>query len=152
MGKTTHGKRYTRIYGIWADMKGRCLNPNRPKYVRYGGRGIQVCDEWRNSFASFYAWAMENGYREDLSIDRIDNDGNYCPENCRWITMREQASNKSTNHFITHDGQTLTMSEWARRIGISREVLKDRICRYGWEYERALTTPVRKHKIYETRS
>jgi hypothetical protein len=105
-----------------------------------------------SDFQAFYNWAMENGYQDDLSIDRIDNDGNYCPENCRWITMREQAANKSTNHYITHEGMTLTMTEWARRIGIPREVLKDRICRYGWEHERALTTPVRKHKIYEIRS
>jgi hypothetical protein len=152
MGKLIHGKRKTRMYRIWSDMKGRCNNPNRAKYARYGGRGITVCDEWMSDFQAFYDWAIKNGYREDLTIDRIDNDGNYCPDNCRWITMMEQASNKSTNHFITHDGQTFTMTEWARRIGIPREVLKDRICRYGWECERALTTPVRKHKIYEVRS
>lgn len=152
MGKLIHGKRRTRMYRIWSDMKSRCNNQNRPKYARYGGRGITVCSEWMSDFQAFYNWAMENGYQDDLSIDRIDNDGNYCPENCRWITMREQAANKSTNHYITHEGMTLTMTEWARRIGIPREVLKDRICRYGWEHERALTTPVRKHKIYEIRS
>lgn len=152
MGKLVHGKRHTRLYRIWSDMKTRCNNPNRPKYTRYGGRGITICNKWMSDFQAFYDWSMANGYRDDLSIDRIDNDGNYCPENCRWITMREQASNKSTNHFITYEGQTLTMAEWARRTGISREVLKDRICRYGWELERALTTPVRKHKTYEVRS
>lgn len=152
MGKLVHGKRKTRMYRIWSDMKGRCNNPNRAKYARYGGRGITVCSEWMSDFQAFYEWSMANGYQEDLSIDRIDNDGNYCQENCRWVTMREQAANKSTNHYITYDGQTFTMSEWARRIGVPREVLKDRICRYGWECERALTTPVRKHKNYETRS
>lgn len=152
MGKTTHGKRHTRIYKTWTDMKSRCLNPNRPKYKRYGGRGITICEEWLNSFEAFYDWAMANGYREDLTIDRIDNDGNYEPSNCRWITLAEQAANKSTNHFITHEGMTFTIAEWARRINVRREVLKDRICRYGWSPERALTTPVRSHKTYDKRS
>lgn len=148
MGKTIHGKRHTRIYSIWTDMKTRCTNEKQAKYKRYGGRGITICDEWLHDFGAFYDWATQNGYSEYLTIDRIDNDGNYCPENCRWIPMREQAANKSTNHLITHDGRTLTISEWARQIGISREVLKDRICRYGWDSDRALTTPVRKHKNY----
>lgn len=152
MGKYVHGKRHTRLYGIWTDMKTRCTNPNRAKYKRYGGRGIKICDEWRHSFQAFYDWAMANGYRDDLTIDRQDNDGDYCPGNCRWITMAAQASNKSTNHLITHDGETFTMAEWARQTGIPREVLKDRICRYGWNPGRALTTPVRKHKTYEKRS
>lgn len=129
-------------------MKTRCNNPRCAKYARYGGRGINVCAEWLNDFQAFHDWAMANGYRDDLTIDRINNDGDYSPENCRWITLKEQASNKSTNHLITHDGQTCTIAEWARKTGIPREVLKDRICRYGWEYDRALTTPVRKHKIY----
>ena len=152
MPKTTHMKSDTRLYRIWTDMKSRCTNPNRPKYRRYGGRGITICPEWQNDFQAFYDWAIENGYRDDLSIDRKDNDGDYCPENCRWITMAEQASNKSTNHLITHAGITLTMAEWARKMNVNREVLKDRICRYGWSVERALTTPVRPHKTYEKRS
>lgn len=148
MGKFVHGKRKTRIYSIWTDMKTRCNNPNRPKYARYGGRGIKLCDEWNNDFQAFYDWAMDNGYSDTLTIDRIDNNGNYCPENCRWITMAEQAANKSTIHYITHNGETLSMAEWARQTGIPRQVLKDRICRYGWEPDRALKVPVRKHKIY----
>ena len=148
MGKITHGQRHTRLYSIWTDMKTRCNNPKRAKYARYGARGIKVCDEWCNSFEAFYEWAMANGYADNLTIDRKDNDKGYSPENCRWITMEEQASNKSTNHLITHEGQTFTMAEWARITGIPRLVLKDRICRYGWDSGRALTTPVRKHKIY----
>lgn len=148
MGKFIHGQRHTRLYSIWTDMKSRCCNAKRAKYARYGGRGIKVCAEWLNDFQAFYDWAMANGYSDDLTIDRINNDGDYSPENCRWITMKEQASNKSTNHLITHDRQTFTIAEWARRTGIPREVLKDRICRYGWKPDRALTTPVRKHKIY----
>lgn len=89
------GKSYTRIYRIWQGMKKRCYNPNFVSYNRYGGRGITVCEEWRNSSSSFYRWAINNGYSDDLSIDRIDNDGNYEPSNCRWTTSKVQASNQS---------------------------------------------------------
>ena len=129
-------------------MKTRCSNSKRAKYARYGGRGIKVCKEWETDFQAFHDWAMDNGYEDHLSIDRINNDGDYSPENCRWITMAAQAANKSTNHLISFDGNTFTMSEWSRRTGIPMSALKDRICRYGWEVGRALTTPVRKHKIY----
>lgn len=91
---TTHGKRHTRLYEIWRSMKQRCLNPNKSNYERYGGRGIKVCEEWTHNFESFYSWAIENGYRADLSLDRIDNDGNYEPDNCRWATPKEQAANR----------------------------------------------------------
>ena len=90
----THGLRSTRLYVIWANIKDRILNPKHHKYKDYGGRGIIICDEWKNDFASFYDWAMSNGYSDELTIDRIDNDGNYSPENCRWVTQIIQTRNQ----------------------------------------------------------
>jgi hypothetical protein len=91
---TIHGLRYTRLYRIWNGMKQRCFNQNHPRYDDWGGRGISVCDEWKNDFRLFYDWAMNNGYQENLSIDRVDNDGDYEPHNCRWSTTKEQNQNK----------------------------------------------------------
>lgn len=89
-----HGKRKTRLYRIWANMKTRCLNPNDPHFERWGGRGITICQEWEHNFQAFYDWAISNGYSDDLSIDRIDVNGNYEPSNCRWATAKEQNNNK----------------------------------------------------------
>lgn len=101
-----------RIYGCWQDMKNRCYNKNRKKYKIYGGRGIIVCDEWKNSFSNFYEWAKNNGYNDNLTLDRIDSNGNYEPSNCRWATLKEQANNKRNNHKITINGITKNLCEW----------------------------------------
>lgn len=91
---TTHGKRYTRLYEIWKSMKQRCNNPNKSNYGRYGGRGIRVCREWNESFSAFEKWALSNGYQDDLTLDRENNDKGYSPDNCRWATPKEQANNR----------------------------------------------------------
>lgn len=101
---TTHGLKNTRLYRIWCDMKSRCSNKSLSCYKYYGGKGISVCDEWQNSFQTFYNWAISNGYQDDLSIDRIDVNGNYNPSNCRWATIKEQANNKSNSRRLNNAG------------------------------------------------
>lgn len=124
---TVHKLSKTRIYNIYAGMIDRCYRPNEPFYYRYGARGITVCEEWRNDFKTFYAWAMQNGYNDTLTIDRIDNDGNYEPSNCRWVTRAEQSRNTSRNKFFTLNGETKTISEWSRILGIPQTTLFRRI-------------------------
>lgn len=135
-----HGMCRTRLYAIWCKMLARTRDPKNNRYSRYGGRGIKVCDEWLD-FATFAKWALSNGYNEFLSIDRIDNDGNYCPENCRWATPKEQARNTKSVKPITFNGETHSVPEWAEKIGIPKYTLHKRL-RSGWSVERALTEPV----------
>lgn len=108
----SHGLSRSRIYSTWISMKTRCLNENTNYYKHYGGRGITICDEWVNDFATFNEWAINNGYSEKLSIDRIDNNGNYEPNNCRWSTQKEQANNTRSNRFTTIYGVTKTAAQW----------------------------------------
>ena len=143
---TKHGLEHTRLYGIWSDMRLRCYDEKNIAYHRYGGRGITICDEWKNDVKAFYDWATANGYKDSLTIDRIDNDGNYCPENCRWATVKEQASNRRSNILVTHNGKTQTMKEWANEVGIPYKVVWARVQKLGWSAERALTDPVKKGK------
>ena len=123
-------------------MKRRCNDETNSHYHIYGGKGIKVCEEWEENFEAFYNWAMSNGYVKGLTIDRIDNDKNYCPENCRWATYLEQGNNTSRNHRLTFNNETHTMAEWARIIGINYSVLRSRINDSGWSVEKALTTPL----------
>lgn len=135
---TKHGLRQTRLYKIFHGMKKRCYTPTAINFSIYGGRGITICEEWLNDFQAFYDWAMSNGYADDLSIDRIDVNGNYEPSNCRWVSMKEQVNNRRANRFITYNGETHTLSEWSNIVGINIKTLHKRL-RDGWSAEDALT-------------
>ena len=136
-----HGKYRDRLYTIWRDMKSRCQNENFTAYKHYGGRGIKVCDEWQ-TFEPFYEWAMANGYKDTLTIDRKENEGNYEPSNCRWATVKQQSNNRRSNHYITHDGKTMSLTDWAEEKGLRRRTLYNRINELKWSTEKALNTPV----------
>lgn len=138
----THGKSKERIYNVWAGMKSRCNYEKDDSYAHYGGRGIKVCEEWDNSFQNFNQWAMRNGYEDHLSIDRIDNDGDYEPINCRWATDLEQHNNRSDNRHITYKGETLTIADMARKHKMKYNILFRRIKR-GWSVERAIEQPIK---------
>lgn len=140
MRMTKHGLWDTRLYKIYDGIKQRCYNKKNKSYKNYGGRGIKMCDEWQNDFMTFYNWSINNDYREDLTIDRINNNGNYEPSNCRWVDIKTQANNKRNNHYITYNNETHTIAEWSRLLNISIHALRHRFER-GWSIERALTTP-----------
>lgn len=136
-----HGMYNTKLYQTWHNMKQRCFNKNSSHYKNYGGRGIKVCDEWLE-FMNFYNWAMSNEYSEELTIDRIDVNGNYEPDNCRWVDNKTQCNNKRNNHLITYNGKTHTMMEWSRLLNIKYDVLRFRLKR-GWDIEKALTERIK---------
>ena len=123
----------TRIYETWQDMKRRCYNKQNARYDRYGGRGITVCDEWLNNFQSFYDWAISNGYSDDLTIDRIDNDGNYEPSNCRWSTAKEQCNNRGSNINITIGNATKSLMCWCEIFNVDYKKVYARYKRNGYE-------------------
>lgn len=128
MRATKHGMCNERLYGILHSMTGRCYNKNNAAYNYYGGRGIKVCDEWlgENGFQNFYNWAMTNGYDENLSIDRINNDGPYAPWNCRWATAGEQSRNKRNNRWIEYNGECHIMKDWSDILGINYKMMSEK--------------------------
>lgn len=134
--------RKQRLYNIWIGIKDRCLNPNNENYFRYGGRGIGICQEWLKDYMTFHDWAIENGYEQGLTIDRINVDGDYNPDNCRWANWYTQANNRRNSHYLTFKGKTLTISEWARELNVRESLIRQRILR-GWDVEKALTKPAR---------
>ena len=136
--RITHNMTNTKIYRAWNSMKGRCYNKNNRAYKNYGGRGIDVCKEWLDDFMNFYNWSMENGYSDELSIDRIDNNKGYCPENCRWATIEQQQNNRRGVHKIEYNGETHSPAEWSRIIGISETTIKNRLYKQGMSVEEAL--------------
>lgn len=139
---TTHGICGQRLYNIWGLMVQRCYNSKTPNYHCYGGKGVGMCDEWRYDFKSFYNWAIAHGYKDNLTIDRTDNSKGYSPDNCRWITMKEQANNRSTNRWIEFNGERHTLSEWSDILCINADTLASRI-RRGWSIEKTLTERIK---------
>ena len=137
-----HGLSHQRLYTIWSMMKQRCTNNNHRSYKNYGAKGISVCKEWLHNFEAFKDWAFANGYTEKLTLDRIDGNGDYCPENCRWATYKEQGNNRNNNRLLTYNGQTHTMSEWCDIKKLSKATIYGRL-KAGWDIDRTLETPNR---------
>lgn len=136
---TKHGKRNTKLYNIWVELKRKCYKSNRKDYKYYGARGIKVCDEWLNNFQAFYDWAVNNDYQDGLTIDRINNDGNYTPDNCHWVDMKTQSNNRRSNVLLTYNGKTQTMMQWSEELHLPYNTIKhrhqkcwtDRECLFG---------------------
>lgn len=133
---TRHNMYGTRLYKIWQDMKSRCNNPTESSFDNYGGRGIKVCQEWE-SFEVFMKWALANGYEDTLTIDRIDVNGDYKPENCKWSTLKEQARNKRNNFMISFNGETKPLAVWCELFNLNYNTVYMRLKRYRWSVEEA---------------
>ena len=144
-----HGKFGTRLYNIWCSMKSRCYYKNQKCYKNYGGRGIKVCSDWKDNFNNFYEWAMKNGYSPEAkygecTLDRINVEKDYSPENCRFTSMKQQQNNRRNNKMITYKGETKSIAEWGRILNIPKEILWYRICKAKWETEKAFLTSTTK--------
>lgn len=147
-----HGDTHTKLYGVWYAMKQRCYYDKSVNYKYYGGRGIEVCEEWRDNYSTFKRWAINNGYKNDLTLDRIDVNGDYTPENCRWVDLITQANNKRNNIFFTYNNKTQTIKQWARELGISYKTVTTRMYRgYPLDECLGLTNHIDKRKgiLYE---
>ena len=136
------GRTKEKLYHVWASMKNRCNNPNDPHFKDYGGRGIRVCEKWNgsHSYPEFKKWAYENGYKEGLSIDRIDVNGDYCPENCRWVSQKVQTRNLRCNISITYKNETHILSDWAEILNVNVNTLYSRIVKLDWDIDKAFET------------
>lgn len=145
ISNTKHSCKPEALWCCYQNMKTRCYNKKYSLYHRYGGRGISVCEEWYNSFVSFRDWAFNSGWEEGLSLDRIDNNGNYCPENCKWSTVQEQSNNRHTNRILTANGVSDTMANWSRKLNIPYYVIQYRLEK-GWDDAKTLTTPYKRRK------
>ena len=146
---TTHGESKTRLYSVWSNMRRRCYEKSNSRYHGYGGRGIRVCPEWRNNFTAFRDWMLSQGYDETSeygkqTLDRIDNNGDYSPDNCRLATIQEQNRNRCTRHILEYNGFSMSITEWNDKMGYPDGCIDNRI-RKGWSVERAITTiPIRR--------
>lgn len=137
---TKHGQYNTKLYKVWSSMKHRCLNSKDKYYYNYGGRGIKVCAEWL-TFENFFKWAMGNGYRSGLTLERSNNNGNYEPQNCIWIPKAEQSGNTRRCRFRTFHGKTMNIKQWSIELGISYSLIQSRL-KHGWSADKALSEPV----------
>ena len=149
-----HGDSRSRLYQIWRSMRGRCNRKTHKHYYLYGGNGIRVCDEWNNDYVPFMEWAHANGYSDELTLDRIDPNGNYEPSNCRWITMHDQARNKSTNVIVSYHGKTGCLTDMCRELNVNKVTVRSRMRAHGLTFEEAIdgyehTSPF---KDYSSRS
>ena len=134
---------HKRLYKVWLNMKQRCYNPKNDNYYLYGKRGIKICEEWKNSFSAFEEWALKNGYNENAprgqcTIDRIENDKGYSPDNCKWVTIGENANNKRTCLMYDFGGKKQSLANWARELGIDYNALLSRMHRNGFNFEEAI--------------
>lgn len=139
----THGETDTRLYGVWCAMKRRCYQTYDPKYPFYGGRGIVMCDEWRNDYIAFRDWAYAHGYdpnapRGECTLDRIDVNGNYYPDNCRWVDMQTQMNNVRSNHTICYQNEIHTIAEWSRKLNVAYQKLYSALSKHDFDMEKAL--------------
>ena len=137
---STHNLHSHPLYVVWSDIKSRCYNKNNPSFRNYGARGIEMDRSWINDPQVFIEWCLGNGYKDGLEIDRIDNDGDYSPDNCRFVDHKTNSRNKRTNHYVTWNGTTKTVVEWSIETGINEATIRNRLKR-GWDVEKALTTP-----------
>lgn len=131
------------LYSAWSGMMHRCYDTNHHKYSSYGARGIKICNEWQNNYDVFYNWAINNGYKLGLWLERINNNGNYCPENCRWATRKEQMRNTRRTKYIHYQGEMLCLAEWCENLNLCYSTIINRLNR-GWSIERAFETPTNK--------
>lgn len=137
-----HGMTKTDLHNKWIQVKQRCLNKNCIDYKKYGAVGITICDEWKNDFISFMNWSYQNGYREGLSLDRIDNAKGYSPDNCRWVTWKSQCNNRRSNVKITHLGRTQNLKQWCEELGVKYTFVYQRMHKQGMTFEQAIKTPL----------
>lgn len=139
-----HGESNSRLYRKWSSMKKRCYDENQKNYNDYGGRGIKVCDEWRNDFLAFKEWTLRTRDDESLTLERIDVNGDYSPENCTWLDAKGQANNRRNCILFTYNGKTQNLMQWCEELDLKYKLIHDRIKKYGWSFEKAISIPIKK--------
>lgn len=140
---TKHGEWTTKLWGHWSAMRRRCNTASTGNFAIYGGRGIKVCDEWKD-YLAFREWALANGYDDSLSLDRVDVNGDYCPENCRWVTAKEQARNRRNTIYVEFRGERVPLARLSEEYGVDPDLVYSRVVVLGWDVERALSAPKRR--------